>query len=113
MMHRNHPRPGEKWQHFKGNEYVIIAIAEDKLDGKIVIYGDELPYLPVTAKHTETNEYLLVQEGCPAYTVRKEGLNAKEYLKVWARPFEMFMGVVSSPYGVGASNCWRFEKVEK
>lgn len=39
----NHPSPGTRWRHFKGNEYEIVALARDCEEPAriLVIYQDD------------------------------------------------------------------------
>ena len=50
-MKMDEPKPGEKYLHFKGKEYEIIAIARDcdNKDRKIVVYKQlyKTPELPI------------------------------------------------------------------
>ena len=100
-MNREPPKPGEKWRHFKGGEYTVIAIAEDELDSSVVVYGKEIIALPLIARHTEQDELLLVSGHEKIGTMWVED---GEESGAWARPLDNFMGM--------AGDCYRFERID-
>lgn len=130
MFERNLPQPGERWQHFKGNEYWIIAIAQHSQ-----IYFDSCEQFVIYTKrwidivHELANGFNFIAEDTESgvlYEVRRE--SEKWYLRpainpitdeptdrkpiAWARPLDNFMEVVSSDSGDRSSNCYRFERIE-
>ncbi len=119
-MDRKQPQPGERWRHYKlkeEEEYIatIIAIASRQKTGeRLVIYSEqENQSLPVVAQHTESEIILVILS-----MMESQGIIAAwetfpgQIATAWARPLDNFMGVVSSPYGAEASNCYRFERIE-
>lgn len=131
-MNRELPQPGERWQHFKGGEYVIVTIAylltpSRKLlsERRYVIYSKTAHEwdMRLEAKVFDTESptvFDLRQSGSsePAQalfllTATNEVWhpNDKTEETIWARPLNNFMGIVSSPYGELASNYYRFERI--
>jgi len=129
-MERDEPKPGERWRHFKGGEYWVTAIAygitsSGKLlpEKKFVIYTKSsslvTPNKPIY--HTETNDVFYIAESdinteekffpLSLSNVRRTSRSATTEQTLWARPINSFMGVVSSPHGAEASNCYRFERI--
>lgn len=130
-MERQLPKPGDRWRHYKlkdGVEYIahVVAIAHYSPlyfgnQGQAVIYGnwaeviDELgTHCSFVVKDTETEELLEVYKYNDQWTICPADLPTSETQKSvgWARSLDNFMGVVSSPYGDKASNCYRFERVD-
>lgn len=126
-MERELPKPGDRWRHYKlkdGVEYVahVVAIAQYSFANQeqAVIYGDLIGIIDqlggdcsFVVRDTETEELLEVYKLsnqwmiCPA----SSPLNGNQKPVGWARSLDNFMGVVSSPYGDKASNCYRFERI--
>lgn len=125
-MNRELPQAGERWRHFKGAVYVIIAIAYDIASGrKYVIYSetenaqidwtggvrvfdresDQVFWLKRAGSNPEFALYLL--------TLSKETWQESDQTDstLWGRTLNNFMAVLSSRYGEQASNYQRFERV--
>lgn len=112
-MNRLFPRPGEKWRHYKGGQYTILAIATDFVTREtLVVYSSYASAaIPLVARHSETSSLFTIceHEGkIIAVSCDSGGW------KAWVRPLDMFMGVVSSPLiGKLCSNCYRFERINE
>lgn len=130
---RQHPQPGERYRHFKGNEYNVIAIAHlftsphnpvPAILKSRVVYSRELTNLAVG------QEYLVFDtESSQTFTLTQHGANPEQALfmlvpcgakwreedvsgeTIWARPLTNFMEILSSGEGEAVSNYYRFEKV--
>lgn len=126
------PQPGERWRHFKGGEYVIVAIAYSLTPSKkllperrYVIYS-KTEHKWETRLETKTFDtesptvFDLCQSGSsepnhalflltPTNEVWHPSDKTEE--TVWARPLDNFMGIVSRPYGQQSSNYYRFERI--
>lgn len=131
-MERELPKPGDRWRHYKlkdGVEYIahVVAIAQYSSllyftnQGQVVIYGDLIGIIDqlgsdcgFVVKDTETEELLEVYKQNDQWTICPTGSPTSNDQKPvgWARSLDNFMGVVSSPYGDKASNCYRFERIE-
>lgn len=76
---------GGLYRHFKGNVYRVLGLA----------------------KHTETNETLVIY-----YCVSNFSNGAEDYGDTYARPLEMFLSEVDSEKYPDAKQKYRFELIE-
>lgn len=129
-MERELPKPGDRWRHYKlkdGVEYIahVVAIAHyspvDFTEREpVVIYGNLIEiieelgsYSSFLVKDTETEIWIEVckQDGQWTLYLNESPISSLREPVGWARSLDNFMGVVNSPCGDKASNCYRFERI--
>ena len=105
------PKTGDRCKHFKGNTYTIVGIAKPPT-------GQNQGFPEFVANHTETGQLLMIWQQDDRYWIANDAaietlvlywdLDTSE--KMWARPLDNFLEVLSSGVG-GASSYQRFTKV--
>jgi hypothetical protein len=126
---RELPQPGEKWRHFKGGEYVVIAIAHlDEESFNRVVYSKTprgvmglTEYWQVFDTESDSVFWLsrskCWNERLSVFFLAERSAKWEESQvndrTLWARPLDNFMGIVSSPHGTESSNCYRFERISQ
>lgn len=106
------PQPGDRYQHFKGTVYTIVGIAKPP-----TAQNQGLPKFVAT--HTETGQLLLIWQQDESFSTADDGPSETLVLywdlevseKLWARPLDNFLAVLSSGADDRASNYHRFTKV--
>lgn len=105
------PATGDRFRHFKGTSYVVIAVAYRRLtQEKLVVYADKLKPLPLIAKHTESGEELMITTGMHGNdeAIVAVGFESNGQIQdAWARPLNNFMEILSN----GQTSYYRFDKI--
>lgn len=120
------PQPGQIWQHYKGNDYRIILVT-----GEFNTL-EHIFALPTTeAIHTETGDdvricgelfpkpitFLGVGYEDDAQIIKDPHILYQrvdpEFPQVWARPLDVFLDILSTPYikGFATGNYSRFTRI--
>jgi hypothetical protein len=113
VISRDTPKPGEKWRHFKGGEYVVYGIAHTASDEAFVVYSKNDDWISFVAQHTEEDTKFLI-EPTPdgAYNATpfpKDSKGSKAESVAWARPLDNFMDIIA---GLDTGlDYYRFERI--